>query len=343
MTHWTIEAAKNALMITGFVFAMMLVIEYLNVLSRGSWQQGLAGGRWSQYVLAAFLGATPGCLGAFAVVTLYSHGIVRMGAVVAAMVATSGDESYVMLAMIPKQGLLLFGVLFVIGVAAGVITDAFAGKDKPSMFAAPHGFDLHHGEVCGCFDLKKILRQWKGCSPTRGVLSVALALFCFGLAAGWLGPPKWNWIRVTLMVASISALFIVSTVPDHFLEEHLWRHVALKHGPRIFLWTFGALIAMHLLTDQMHLDATLQRGRWILLVIACLVGLIPESGPHLIFVTLYAHGSIPLSVLFASSIVQDGHGMLPLLAESRRAFVQIKAINFAVGLLCGALAMAAGF
>jgi hypothetical protein len=100
---------------------------------------------------------------------------------------------------------------------------------------------------------------------------------------------------------------------------------------------------MYILTEYLHLEAYMEQGRWVILVIACLVGLIPESGPHLIFVTLFAQGSIPFSILLASSIVQDGHGMLPVLANSRRQFVVIKAINFAVGLAVGALVLALGF
>ena len=69
----------------------------------------------------------------------------------------------------------------------------------------------------------------------------------------------------------------------------------------------------------------------------------PESGPHLVFLTLYVQGSIPFSVLLASSIVQDGHGMLPMLAESRRAFVIVKAVNFTAGLLIGGAAMSLGY
>jgi hypothetical protein len=79
---------------------------------------------------------------------------------------------------------------------------------------------------------------------------------------------------------------------------------------------------------------------WALLA-AALVGILPESGPHLVFVMLFAQGAIPFSVLVASSVVQDGHGMLPLLAESRREFVRVKAVNLVAGLLLGgALALA---
>jgi hypothetical protein len=97
-----ISIIKHALMVTGFVAVMMLVIEYLNVLSRGEWQKRLTNRRWGQYLLAAFLGATPGCLGAFAIVAMYSHRNLSIGAVVAAMIATAGDESFVMFAMIPN-------------------------------------------------------------------------------------------------------------------------------------------------------------------------------------------------------------------------------------------------
>ena len=68
----------------------------------------------------------------------------------------------------------------------------------------------------------------------------------------------------------------------------------------------------------------------ILLAIA--FGLIPESGPHLVFVTLFASGVIPFPVLLANSIVQDGHASLPLLADSKKSFVIAKAVKVAIAL-----------
>ena len=54
-----IIVVKHALMITGFVSVMMLVIEYVNVFTKGRWQERLSHQRWEQYLLADFLGATP--------------------------------------------------------------------------------------------------------------------------------------------------------------------------------------------------------------------------------------------------------------------------------------------
>lgn len=338
-TETAADIVKHTLLITGFVFTMMLAIEYLNVLTRGAWQKRLAAHRFGQYLLAAFLGMLPGCLGAFAVVSLYSHRVVTIGALVAAMIATAGDESFVMFALIPEKAFTLHLIIFAIGLAAGMLTDAVLQITHTSV-PCPEGFAVHEEEEpCHCIPYKQFWRQWWQCSPARGALALLLVGFLAGVIQGELGPQQWNWIRVSLLGSILFALFVVATVPDHFLEKHLWEHVVRKHLPRVFLWTIGALILMHLLIDRLNLEETIEGSRWILLLFACLLGLIPESGPHLVFVTLFAKGVLPFGILLASSIVQDGHGMLPLLAHSRRSFFGVKAVNFLVGLVAGAVCL----
>ena len=146
-----VPVIKHAVMITAFVSVMMLVIEYVNVLTQGQWQARLGQRRWGQYVLAAFLGATPGCLGAFAVVAMYSHRSLSLGAVVAAMIATSGDESFVMFAMIPKTALILTGVLFVVGLLSGALTDKLLGRRLTAGLSCESDFAVHEADHCRCF------------------------------------------------------------------------------------------------------------------------------------------------------------------------------------------------
>ncbi|OPL15359.1 MAG: hypothetical protein AVO38_10845 [delta proteobacterium ML8_D] len=335
MLDYLEQSFSHALMITGFVFMMMLLIEYLNVLSRGFVHQELHGSRLKQYLLAGFLGATPGCLGAFAAVALYSHGVFTLGALVTAMISTSGDEAFVMLSLIPQKALLIFLILFLIGIFSGFIVDFLLKGKTIRRSVCTQKFELHEKEVCHCFSWEGIKEQWRHCSMARGVLSVTLLLFIFVIISGKMGPSTWNWIRITLLVVSGVALFIVSTVPEHFLEEHLWEHIVKVHVLRIFLWTFAALFLMHILTDKLHLEGWIQQNQLVVLAIACVVGLIPESGPHMIFLTLFYQDALPLSILLANSVVQDGHGMLPMLAESRLDFLKIKGINLFVGICVG--------
>jgi hypothetical protein len=332
----------QSLMITAFVAVMMILVEYGNILSLNRLRSLLCASCWVQYVAPAILGAIPGCLGAFAVVVLYIHRSLRLGAVVACMVATSGDEAFVMLALFPRTALWLTVGLLVAGVIAGVLTDLF--RPSASTDDACVDMQLHDAiPSCRCFDAATILTELRSPSAARGALMGGTILFGWAVLSGSIGPPQWSWIRVTLLVAAVITLFVVVTVPEHFITEHLWQHVVLGHLPRLFAWTLGAMILVALLQSSFDLSTTVQENPWLMLMAGAAIGIVPESGPHLIVVMLYAAGSVPLSVLVASSIVQDGHGMLPMLAHSRRDFLLIKAINLVLAVLVGAVMMLLGW
>ena len=338
-----VEVLAEALMISAFVFVMMLAIEYLNMCSRGVVQHAVRGGPWRQYLIATGLGATPGCLGAFASVSLYVHGMLSLGALVGCMIATSGDEAFVLLAMNPKMGLSLMAILFVVGLGTAWLTDRFYPNAKWERKRVCQDLVIHDQAACGLSSWRQTVDYWKRCSAHRGILAIGLLLFIGAVALGEVGPKQWNWIRITLLAVSTFTVFVVATVSDHFLEEHLWEHVARKHVLRIFAWTFVALLVTHFASSHVSIEQWIQQNPLTLLLIACVLGIIPESGPHLLFVTLYADGKIPLNILLASSIVQDGHGMLPLLGESFAAFTAVKAINLVVGLLVGLAVFACGW
>jgi len=131
--------------------------------------------------------------------------------------------------------------------------------------------------------------------------------------------------------------------PDHFINEHLWHHLVRKHVHRIFLWTLGTLLVIYLLSPFIDLENIITNNLYLVLLISILIGIIPTSGPHLVFATMFVQGLLPFSILLANSIAQDGHGMIPLLAESKKAFVLVKLINVVVALLVGSLAFLLGF
>ncbi|MBU1719693.1 MAG: hypothetical protein KKA07_11545, partial [Bacteroidetes bacterium] len=101
------EILTHSVMITVFVIVMMMVIEYLTVRSRGKWGNALNKKGWLQILVAALLGVMPGCLGTFAAVSLYTHRLIGFAALVTVMIATVGDEAFVMFSMIPDKALLI--------------------------------------------------------------------------------------------------------------------------------------------------------------------------------------------------------------------------------------------
>ena len=374
-----IEIIRNSILITGLVVIMMMMIESLNIESKGLFFKGLRKTKVGQVVIASLLGSIPGCMGGFATVSLYTHRMFSFGALVAMMIASSGDEAFVMLAMIPEQALIIFAVLFVLAIAVGIITD----KVYDRVHAKKCG--LHDHEECGVqtdcdgFEIHEHEKHehehatrhfgWKRIS-----MLVGLALFIAALGAGMLGHDhsaheghdhsghvhteacehhahadhehghtidllSEDWMNVLFAGLSVIMLVVLIFAKDHFVEEHLWNHIIKKHLPTIFAWTFGVLLVLGVIMHYVNIDNWISDNTALMILLATLIGIIPESGPHMIFVTLFAAGVVPFPVLLASSISQDGHAGIPLLAESKKSFAQAKLINCFVALAAGYAAM----
>ena len=148
-----------------------------------------------------------------------------------------------------------------------------------------------------------------------------------------------DWMNVLFAGLSVIMLFVLLLGSDHFVEEHLWSHIIKKHLPTIFAWTFGVLLVVGIGLQYINIDHWISSNTVLMIILATLIGIIPESGPHMIFVTLYAAGIVPLPVLLASCISQDGHASIPLLAESKKSFAWAKLINCLVALVAGYTAM----
>ena len=437
-----IDILRNSVLITGLVVVMMMMIESLNIESKGMLFKGLRKTKVGQVVVAALLGSVPGCMGGFATVSLYTHRLFSFGALVAMMIASSGDEAFVMLAMIPDQALMIFTGLFVLAVIVGVAVD-FIYDRRHVKHCAKHeheecGMDAgcdtgyavhegHEGADCHCHDEgrsfavaqddrkdvqddRKRHYGWK-----RIVMFVGLAVFIAALATGRLGHEHHHgdvsasldmtaghsedmhgatdghhdhnhihgegmahihddghiheheaghghpheaehghqheagalhidllsedWMNVLFAGLSVIVLFVLLFASDHFVEEHLWNHIVRKHLPVIFAWTFGVLLVLGIALQHFDITHWISDNTALMILLATAIGMIPESGPHMIFVTLYAAGVVPMPVLLASCISQDGHASLPLIAESKKSFAYAKLINCIIALAVGFGAM----
>ena len=331
-----VETLEHSIIISIFVFSMMIVVDYINILTEGRIKRYMLRNRGKQYVISSLLGVTPGCLGAFLVVSLYIRQLVSFGALTGTMIATSGDEAFVMLSQFPLTALGLFGLLFVSGIIFARIADAIFRWQKLKPCPECELAELHSEEVCQTFD-SEVWRNFPRWSLLRYLfLFITLALFFLSIFQ-IIGEPGWGWERISLLVLLAFGLFLFLTCPEHYLREHIFEHILKKHIWKVFLWTFFALLLVEVALGRFNLEQYIRTHLAYVLLISAFLGIIPESGPHLVFVFLYTNGVIPFSILFTSSFVQDGHGMLPLLSYTIRDSLLIKLLNLVFGLLVGGI------
>ena len=70
-------------------------------------------------------------------------------------------------------------------------------------------------------------------------------------------------------------------------------------------------------------------------ITGALVGIIPGSGPQIIFIALYGKGLIPFAALIANAISQDGDALFPLLAIDRKSSIIATLITTIPALIIG--------
>jgi hypothetical protein len=383
------EIFRNSVYITGLVIIMMLIIEYINVATKGRRLDDIQKSPLKQVILGGALGLIPGCMGGFIAVSLFSHNIFNLGGLIAAMISDTGDETFVMFAAMPGYAMLLKLLTFVLAIAAGIAINAFMSKSKIVSKHFDHNLEIH--SLHGSYSEKatsNIFNNLRHLSLARIVILSGIAVFMLSLGLGLLEHKhsaddmtcihaneiaidqhvhehdhahgeisahehghhhshgnifSERWLNILFIFVAGAAFLMVLSVTEHFLKEHVLHHVIYRHLFRVFIWTFGSLSVIYLLGMFMHYDEWINDNQLTMLFIAIAIGLIPESGPHIVFISLFLEGSIPFSILLANSLVQNGHSGLPLLAESKKGFVKMKLAAVTAGLIVGLLGYVTGF
>lgn len=106
-----------------FVGAVLLLFGYFNFRMSGRFVSAITKSKRWQPVFGALLGVTPGCGGTIFLMPLFIRGSVTFGAVVAALIATTGDSSFVMIAGIPRQYIVVSAIAVLVGIITGYVID----------------------------------------------------------------------------------------------------------------------------------------------------------------------------------------------------------------------------
>ncbi len=381
-----LSVVQQTLLITGFVIMMMLLIEFINVFTKGRFTRGFKNKPISQILAGVLLGLLPGCMGAFTVVALYTHRVLSFGALVAAMIATSGDEAFFMFVLIPDKVLPIFGIMALTAFITGLAVDKIFGTFsfvKEKQFS----FELHNEHCVNIekpvfFSVKNFIFSKIRIGVIAGLIFIIIGAssglimhshghhLLFNLPEGVESlsaetghglhscensscsnsndyaachSSETDWISISIIFIAVLCMLIVFFASEHFVKEHIWNHLVKKHLPKILIWTFVIIVLINFILINTNLGEWMFDNLFLILIIALLVGIIPESGPHLLFLILFVYGYIPLSILLANSIVQDGHGSLPLLAESKRSFFMMKFISIIVAFVIGYTGLLIGY
>ena len=269
--------------------------------------------------IAAFLGAIPGCGGAIIVVTQYIQGRISFGSLVAVLTATMGDAAFLILAIEPTTGLLIFGIGIIVGSISGYIIDFI------------HGTNFMSAETKIKVEFEKINKTF-----VSNFNFFWLFLFIPGFVLGILVA-----FQIEFESASYNTFLVFIASSGAILSIFMWSLNPLSDfqcstdKSRGFLsrvvdttnfvttWVISGFLVFEIFMYFTSLDLKIFFDLWLPFVplVAILFGFLPGCGPQVVVATFYLNGYIPLSAELGNAISNDGDALFPAIALAPKAAI----------------------
>jgi hypothetical protein len=398
---WLVDPAAAAFLEVGaFVAVLLAVFGRLQHRSGRAVTTWLVRHRGLGPLVGAALGVLPGCGGAIVVMPVYLHGTVSFGTVVATLVATMGDASFVLLATHPVTAIGVHLALLVVGVATGLAADALRiaparatalQRVAPDRLTVTAAAGLVGTEERSAPARGPDIRQPRGAraaaegqpprpggdAPPRGrsgtLLEGVTLLFWILVAVGGtiavlrllgssatavaatgdptvdLGITVERIVGLTGVVCCVAVLLLGRGQGAALGCTALARpggvlRAAARETAIVVCWVAVAFVVVELVVAATGLDlARLPVVGLVGVLVGAALGLVPGCGPQLVLTGLYAQGLVPLPMLLANALSQDGDALLPLLVLDRRAALLGTGVSTIPGVLVGSVLVGLGW
>ena len=311
------------LAVSVFVGFTLMVFIGLDSLTKFDIQSFLEKTKNLHVPIASFLGAIPGCGGAIIVVTQYIQGRISFGALVAVLTATMGDAAFLILAMEPSTGLLIFVLGIFVGTISGYVVDLIHGR---SFMMTNSEIELEFEKLKETF-VSKFNIFWLMLFVPGFIIGILLA---FQIDVdNFLNLPT-NVSIVILLGSSgaILSIFMWSLNPlsDFQCSTDKSRGFlsrVIDTTNFVSTWVISGFLVFEIFMYFTNIDLKLFFDLWLPFVplIAILFGFLPGCGPQIVVATFYLNGYIPLSAELGNAISNDGDALFPAIALAPKAAI----------------------
>ena len=302
-------------------------------------------------LVAAALTMPPGCGGAILVMAAYGRGAVSYGAAVAALVATMGDASWVLLAHDPWLTVQLKALLLVVGTVTGLAVDALGidprrrGRSPAAPAVAPTPATSRSLVTAPVVPRRGLVLHDVGALPVLLWLAIGGGATVSVPVTFQLLDPETLYLVLGVLGTAVALVVFVRggcrlADDDEGSATETSMAAVLRHGGHevafVTVWVAVAYLAWSLLTHVTGFDGSQLPVLGLAgVLVGALIGLVPGCAVQIVFVGIFAAGGMPLATFVANTISQDGDALLPLLALEHRSALVATVLTTVPALLVG--------
>lgn len=282
------------------------------------------GGRW-QVPAAALLGMLPGCGGAIVVTTNYIRGNLRFGGVVAVLTATMGDAAFLLLAKEPLTAAYVLATCLVVGIVSGYVVDWLHSPDFLRVDADDADLEEEYIEENPL--LGPLYKIWMALFIPGAVFGL-LTAFQYDLPGESVRLVGQDWVTPFAVVAVLLSvvMWTLSPLSDIRLCISRRRPLSMRVIDTtnfVTFWVICAYVSYEVVVYAFDVDlaALFETWKYLVPLVALLVGFVPGCGPQIVVTALYLNGALPFSALIANAISNDGDALFPAIVVAPKASI----------------------
>ncbi|SYZ81535.1 membrane protein [Vibrio paracholerae] len=287
-----------------------------------------------QVVIAALLGALPGCGGAIVVTTQFVSGKVGFGALVAVLTATMGDAAFLLLASQPVTGLYVIGIGVVTGCITGLVINALHRDDfmRPALTGLSNKLRTSCCSATSAVSFKAINLQglfWKYLLLPASLVAFASSFQIDINQVLSLPEMSIEWIGALLAVSSMLLWALTQEIEDYQSTVSEDDKIRTSHPMQkaaqdtnfVSAWVIIAFLAFELTLHFTGFEIGANWGNWGVWMpaLGIMIGLLPGCGPQILVTSLYLSGALPFSAQLSNAISNDGDALFPAIALAPKA------------------------
>ena len=273
--------------------------------------------------IASLLGAIPGCGGAIIVVTQYIQGRISFGSLVAVLTATMGDAAFLILAMEPSTGFLIFILGICVGTVSGYVVDLIHATN---FMMANSDIELEFEKLKKTF-VSNFNIFWLILFVPGFFIGILLA-FQIDVDSLFNLPPNVSIVLLLGSAGAILSIFMWSLNPlsDFQCSTDKSRGFlsrVIDTTNFVTTWVISGFLIFEVFMYFTNIDLKSFFDLWLPFVplIAILFGFLPGCGPQIVVATFYLNGYVPLSAEIGNAISNDGDALFPAIALAPKAAI----------------------
>ena len=273
--------------------------------------------------IASLLGAIPGCGGAIIVVTQYIQGRISFGSLVAVLTATMGDAAFLILAMEPSTGFLIFILGICVGTVSGYVVDLIHATN---FMMANSDIELEFEKLKKTF-VSNFNIFWLILFVPGFFIGILLA-FQIDVDTLFNLPPNVSIVLLLGSAGAILSIFMWSLNPlsDFQCSTDKSRGFlsrVIDTTNFVTTWVISGFLVFEVFMYFTNIDLKSFFDLWLPFVplVAILFGFLPGCGPQIVVATFYLNGYVPLSAEIGNAISNDGDALFPAIALAPKAAI----------------------